>query len=144
MHVPRAACKTLKWDMRNLYQYLKQVEPWDLILHCIVKNYGSKFLISLQEALCFILELYYCACFLELYYGILKYYDASQRAIHHVFQSIALSRSGELFLSQSETFKWSDLIRQFNFWTRQIKNNLIKWYIFSILQDICSFSRELY
>ena len=51
----------------------------------------------------------------------------------------------QLFLSQSETFKWSDLIRQFNFWTRQIKKKiLIKWYIFAILQNICSFSRELY
>ena len=36
-----------------------------LILNCFVKHYGSKFLISEQEALCLILEPYYI-CFLVL------------------------------------------------------------------------------
>ena len=41
-----------------------------LILNCFVKHYGSKFLISEQEALCLILEPYY-DCFVVPYHGIL-------------------------------------------------------------------------
>ena len=41
-----------------------------LILNCFVKRYGSKFLISEQEALCLILEPYY-DCFVVPYHGIL-------------------------------------------------------------------------
>ena len=87
-----------------------------LILNCFIKHYGSKFLISEQEALCLILEPYY-VCFLVPYYGVLVLW--CHLPIDHLFQSVALS--GELFLSQSETFKCCDLIS--NFWTRQIKKN---------------------
>ena len=93
-----------------------------LILNCFVKHYSSKFLISEQEALCLILQPYY-DCFLVPYYGILVLW--CHLAVDHLFQSVA--QWGELFLPQSKNFKCSDLIS--NFWTRQIKKTLIKWYI---------------
>ena len=96
------------------------IQPWALMLNCFVKHYGSKFLISEQEALCLTLEPYYI-CFLVLlwYFKVLW----CHLAIDHLFQSVALS--GGLFLrSQSETFKCSDLIS--NFWTRQIKKPWLK------------------
>ena len=114
--------------------------PWNR--NCgrtFVKHYGSKFLISEQEALCLILEPYY-DCFLVPEYGILVLW--CHLAIDHLFHSVALW--GEVFLPQSETFKCSNLIS--NFWARQIKKKKkrIKWYIFTILQNILTFSRELY
>ena len=56
----RVACKTLNWDMRKPFTLGSTL---GLILNCFVKHYGSKFLISEQDALCFIGEPYY-DCFL--------------------------------------------------------------------------------
>ena len=101
-------------------QLCTSVQLWALILNCFVKHYGSKFLISEQEALCLTLEPYYI-CFLVLLWYLKVLW--CHLAIDHLFQSVALS--GELFLrSQSETFKCSDLIS--NFWTRQIKKPWLK------------------
>ena len=131
-HVPRVACKKFNWDMRKL---CTSVQPWALMLNCFVKHYGSKFLISEQEALCLTLEPYYI-CFLVLlwYFKVLW----CHLAIDHLFPSVALS--GGLFLrSQSETFKCSDIS---NIWTRQIKKSWLKGIFLPVY--ILTFSRELY
>ena len=110
------------------------VQPWALILNYFVKHCGAKFFLRARS--CMTLEPYYI-CFLVLlwYFKVLW----CHLAIDHLFQSVALS--GGLFLrSQSETSSVVILLVIFG----QIKKTLIKRYIFTSLQNILTFSRELY
>ena len=108
-----------------------------LILNCFVKHYGSKFLISEQEALCLILEPYY-VWFLVPWDVIFVLW--CHLAIDHLFNRLRCEES-----SFSPSLKLSNVVILLVIsGLDKLKKPLIKWYIFTILQNILTFSRELY
>lgn len=123
-HVSIVAYKTL--NLNKATCVLRSVNPRLQLLNCILKPFGSKSLISVQEALCFIMG----SCYRRLqrkwsvwggsrYYGVLN--GIMMSISHHLLQSVSLAVEGSFKFLPVQNFKSSTILLPRYFLTRQIK-----------------------